>query len=31
MHAAVVDVEWEDETSPAKIVKISSRYGIWSL
>ena len=23
---AVVDVEWEDETSPAKIVKISGRY-----
>ena len=23
---AVVDVEWEDETSPAKIVKISGMY-----
>ena len=23
---AVVDVEWEDETSPAKIVKISGTY-----
>ena len=23
---AVVDVEWEDETSPARIVKISGKY-----
>ena len=23
---AVVDVEWEDETSPAKIIKISGTY-----